>query len=40
MNDRLPTRPPYLDWGLDIWKMGLLAVLFGGLRAWTLRATP
>lgn len=31
-------QPPYLDWSLDRWKIGLVAVLFTGLlAAWLLR---
>ena len=36
-------RPPYLDWSLDRWKIGLVLVLFAGLllSVWTERnATP
>lgn len=36
MNGPSPSRPPYLDWRLDLWKLALLVVLFAVLLAWAL----
>jgi hypothetical protein len=32
------SKPPYIDWRLDRWKLTLLALLFGGLLCWVLFA--
>lgn len=40
MNGEHRSQPPYFDWRIDRWKIGLLLLLFAGLLLWALFGSP